>query len=220
MKVADGTEHDNTHSGNNAPSVKTSPASVSAGGGDGSDDPFDPRHLRISQDFATSAPVKRIITAIPTEKPAKQTFFRAHPNRDYHLLTQVLEVRDAQRELYLVAPNLRDALAMDATTKYLVTIITRENNVRIWPINYTDASGRSNRWNESALEAVRRAEKRWVRVVANMDIGAYDIFEAVADLPDPQWPELSFAELLKTAFKDRYITSLDHPILRRIRGEV
>ena len=27
-------------------------------------------------------------------------------------------------------------------------------------------------------------------------------------------------ELLRTAFKDRFISTLDHPVLRRLRGEV
>jgi len=30
---------------------------------------------------------------------------------------------------------------------------------------------------------------------------------------------ISFEELLKIAFKDRFIRALDHPILRRLRGE-
>jgi hypothetical protein len=39
-------------------------------------------------------------------------------------------------------------------------------------------------------------------------------------LPEPNWPELPFKELLRVAFKDKYINSLDHPILRKLRGEV
>jgi hypothetical protein len=38
-------------------------------------------------------------------------------------------------------------------------------------------------------------------------------------LPPPTWPELSFGELLKIAFKSRYIDTLDHPVLLKLRGE-
>jgi hypothetical protein len=37
---------------------------------------------------------------------------------------------------------------------------------------------------------------------------------------DPVWPELSMQELLRIAFKDRYVDTLDHIILRQLRGEV
>ena len=52
-----------------------------------------------------------------------------------------------------------------------------------------------------------------------MNLGAYEIWESTASLPDPRWPELSLQELLRTAFKDRYIADLQHPVLQRLRGE-
>ena len=55
---------------------------------------------------------------------------------------------------------------------------------------------------------------------ANMSAGGYDCWQATGNLPDPTWSDLSFRELLKLAFKDKYIDSQDHPILRRLRGEV
>ncbi|MGB5832080.1 MAG: hypothetical protein WBG92_08825 [Thiohalocapsa sp.] len=56
--------------------------------------------------------------------------------------------------------------------------------------------------------------------MANMGLGAYEVFEASGDLPDPTWPELTFTEILKVAFKGRYITEIDHPVVRRLRGEL
>ena len=50
--------------------------------------------------------------------------------------------------------------------------------------------------------------------------GKYDVFEASGSIPDPEWPELPFREMLKLCFKDRYIDSLDHPVLQSLRGEV
>jgi hypothetical protein len=38
------------------------------------------------------------------------------------------------------------------------------------------------------------------------------------DLPDPEWPEVSFQEILKIAFKDKIIQSIDHPVIQRLRG--
>ncbi len=58
----------------------------------------------------------------------------------------------------------------------------------------------------------------WVRVSANMALGAYEIFKATADLPEPEWPEVSFQEVLEIAFRDRFIGDFDHPVLQRLRG--
>jgi hypothetical protein len=53
-----------------------------------------------------------------------------------------------------------------------------------------------------------------------MSLGGYDVFQATGDLPEPKWPEQPLQELLRIAFKDRFITTLDHPVLQRLRGEV
>jgi hypothetical protein len=63
------------------------------------------------------------------------------------------------------------------------------------------------------------AAKRWVRVTANLSLGAYEVFEATGQLGEQSWPSTPFGELLRIAFRDRFISSLDHPVLRRLRGE-
>jgi hypothetical protein len=69
------------------------------------------------------------------------------------------------------------------------------------------------------LEAVELAQKSWVRVSANMDVGGYDVLTATGTIPEPEWPGLSFAEILRIAFRHKLIDSLDHPVLKKLRGE-
>jgi hypothetical protein len=52
-----------------------------------------------------------------------------------------------------------------------------------------------------------------------MSLGAYEIFEAMGKLPEPEWPDLTFEQILEIAFRDRFISDLNHPVLRRLRGE-
>jgi hypothetical protein len=35
---------------------------------------------------------------------------------------------------------------------------------------------------------------------------------------DPEWPRLTFQELLRIAFRDRLVDRLDHPVILRLRG--
>jgi len=60
--------------------------------------------------------------------------------------------------------------------------------------------------------------QRWIRLKANMALGAYEIFEASGTIPDPVWPDLSFQELLRIGFRDRLVDRIDHPVIKRLRG--
>jgi len=121
-----------------------------------------------------------------------------------------------------VARPLWVALAAEPTLrpKLLVTAISRQGVLFLWDLNLPQPDGRPNAWTQTALEAVQLAATHWVRVTANMSLGAYEGVKAAGDLGEPAWPNLSFSELLKTAFKDRFITDINHPVLRRLRGEV
>ncbi len=182
------------------------------------DDPFDPAHLRLSQDFASMIGVKKQLITVPVRRPDRQTFVRTHPDPAYRLETAVIELKD-ERETYLVASEVRGALGQDIVPMMLVTTISRQGVLTIWPIRLPDSQGRTNPWHQSALEAADLARTDWVKLVANMSLRAYDIFTAAGNLADPEWPELSFREILGLAFKDKYIDSVDHAVCRRLRGE-
>ena len=183
-------------------------------------DPFDPAALRISQDFAAAAGVKQVLATIPVRKPGKQDFIRTHPSEEYRLTTVVIELRDERSESYLVTPDLRDELIGEVIPVTLFLAINRQGVVFFWPCKLPDPSGRVNAWHESALEAAHLARDGWIRVTADMSLGAYRIFQATGELPDPEWPTESLGELLKIAFKGgKLIDAVDHPVLKRLRGE-
>ncbi len=184
-------------------------------------DPFDPESLRLSQSFSAVVGVKKAILSVPVRKPERSWFVRVHPDEKYRLQTAVIELKE-DRETYLVAPALWPELATEATfsPRALFTAANRQGVVFIWPVRLPGPDGRIDEWSRTALEAAEMATTNWVRVSANMSLGAYEVFHATGQLSDPDWPSLSFQELLRIAFKDRYISDLDHPVLRRLRGEV
>jgi hypothetical protein len=183
-------------------------------------DPFDPESLRLDPGNAEVG-VQKVLLRIPVRRPDKSWFVRAHPDPAYRLQTYLIELKE-ERELYLVAPDLRPALATEPTCKpkLLVTSVNRQGVLFLWELNLPRSDGRKDEWARTALEAVERAEKAWVRVSANMSLGAYDLAEAPAALGNPVWPQLSLRELLRIAFKDRFIDTPGHSVLRRLRGEV
>jgi hypothetical protein len=185
----------------------------------GGTDPFDPARLRLPQDFGAGLGVKKIITTVSVRKPDRQWFVRVHPDEAWRLPTAVIEIKE-DREVYLVDPALATELPGEVVPMMLFTSITRQGVPFLWPIRLPGDDGKHNEWYRTALEAAQRAQTRWVRIAANMAAGGYDVFEATGALPEPEWPDLSFPELLRIAFRDRLIRTADHPVLRRLRGEV
>jgi hypothetical protein len=184
-------------------------------------DPFDPASLRLSNDFAVSLGVKKAMLTVPVRKPDKAWFVRVHPSDDHALQTAVIELKE-DRETYLVAQPLWAHLAGESTfsPRALFTAINRQGVLFLWPVRLPGPDGKVDAWSQSALEAAQLARKGWVRVAANMALGAYDVFEANAALVEPEWPDTSFRDLLQIGFKGKLIDSMDHPVLRKLRGEV
>ena len=181
--------------------------------------PFDPARLRLSQHFGATGGVKKITTLVPSRRPNKQEFFRVRPGEEWRLDTLVYEDQ-IDRETYLVSPNLAEELSGEVRPVCLRSVITRQENLILWPCKLPTADGRSNSWNESALQAASLAEERWVRITANNSANMYDVVEPIATIPDPVWPDVTFQQMLELAFKDRFVDSPDHPVLKKLRGEV
>jgi hypothetical protein len=129
----------------------------------------------------------------------------------------IIEVKE-DREVYLVTPEMAHELPGEFAVVTLYTAANRQGVLHVWPIKLPGIDGKHNEWHRSASEAAERAMARWVRVTANMSLGAYEIFEAMGGLPAPAWPEVSFQELLKIAFRDRIVDSIEHPLVSRLRG--
>lgn len=180
---------------------------------------FDLKRLRLAQDYSTQVSVKKIITTVPVHKPNRQDFFRVKGGDDWQLPTAVIELKE-DRETYLVAPELRNALAGEFVLKILFVGINRQGVIFLWPVKLPTEDGRTDNWSRSALEAASIASEKWVRMQANMSLGAYDVFQAAGNLGEPDWPEITFDRLIEIAFQERYIDSLEHPVLKRLRGEV
>ena len=186
---------------------------------DDATNPFDPAKLRLSQNFAEKIGVKKALLTIPVRKPGRQDFIRVHPDPSYRIETAVLELKE-ERETYLVAPEVWSEVPSELTPKVLFTTTNRQGVLTLWPVRLPGEDGRLDDWNTSALKAAEMAQSDWVRVAANMSLGAYEVYVATGNLPDPEWPELPFAEILKIAFKGQFIEDLDHPVMRRLRGEL
>jgi hypothetical protein len=181
--------------------------------------PFDPAALRMDANYAAGLGVKKVLTVVPVRRPGKQEWFRVRPGDDWRLQTAIFEA-EADRETYLVDRSLWADLSGTIHPALILTCINRAGDLFLWRCKLPGTDGRPNLWIDSALAIAREAETAWRRLAANMPAGHYDGFAPTSALPDPEWPERSFPEILRTAFQGRMIDSVDHPLLRQLRGDL
>ncbi len=145
--------------------------------------------LCLSQDFTETVGVKKLLTTIPARRPNSQEFVRVHPSPDYRRNFLCIDLKD-DRETYVVRPEIAPELVGETVMKTIYTAITSLSVVFLWPVTIPPPDGKTNEWWRSAREAAELAITRWIRMRADMNLGAYQIYAAEGQIPDPEWPNL------------------------------
>ena len=180
---------------------------------------FDIASLRIPSNFGASLGVKKILNLVPVGKPINSQFFRTHPSVDMQFSAMILAPKGTQ-ETYLVSQHVAEHLPELIKPVTIILIIDRQGNLRLVPVPYPGPDGQRNPWHQSLLEALTLAKTVWLRISANMQNGGYDVYQARATLPSPEWPEHAMDEIIKIAFRGRIINDLDHPVVQGLFGKV
>ena len=174
---------------------------------------------RLSQNFQSSGEVKKAIISIPVRKPGKQEFIKVHPEATMSFETHALKVEE-DNEFYILKSNLLNEVADHVYPIILFTAINDSGDLFLWPIRLPGPDGKLNRWHQSGLEAASLAKKEWVRLQPKRSLGGYEPQLPQGELPEPQWPDMSFQEIFRIAFKNYLIDDRDHPVLKKLRGEL
>jgi hypothetical protein len=155
-------------------------------------------------------------STIPVRKPGSRNFFRVHPDEEYRLYN-VPVIEDDKHELHILADDLEIPEDLERFVSYvnLITCINHKGTLFLWWFKNS-----TNDWSKSALRIARRAIGEWVRLSADMDANGYRVETAPAELRaiEPIWPKMTFGEILNTSFDSKCIDTLDHPVIRSLRG--
>ncbi len=175
--------------------------------------------LRLPANYGATLGVKKLLTNIPVTKPKKAQFFRVHAADDMTFNAMILEQKES-RETYVVLPDVAQHLSELVRPVQIHAAIDRQNNVLLIPVPLPGEDGTRNPWHESLAQAVDLAKSKWLRISANMHTGGYDVFQAEASLPDPEWPEHTMDDLIQVAFRGKIITSLEHAVVQSLLGRI
>jgi hypothetical protein len=183
-------------------------------------DPFAPANLRLSQSFADTTAVKKLLTTVPVRKPSAQDFVRVHPDPGFCDNFPLIQLKD-DNEQYVVPANLVPDLASEVVPVTLYLATNKQGVVFFWPVRLPGEDGKDfDAW-RSAREAAEIAKNKWVRLKWNKSLGAYDIYEAENQTAEAEWPaDLGYWDLIRIAFRGHIIDNVDHPVVKRLRGLV
>lgn len=190
---------------------------------EGAPDPFDVNRLRLAANDTEGFGVQEVLLRVPYRKPGKESFFRVHPDAGFRLeRCGVIELKEDDAQTYWVDPSLWSALAAEPTFGYraVFTAVTVQMQVFLWGCRLPGSDGKLPPWVTIPLEAAEIAKKNWVKLFWDQTLRQHRVLTAPGIKVEPQWPKQSLKELVKLAFKDSVITSEDHPVLRKLRGEV
>ena len=179
----------------------------------------DLKSLRLPSNYGATLGVKKLLTNVPICRPKKMQFFRTHISDEMTFAVMLLENKEA-REYYVVVPEVAQELSGLARPVMLHASIDRQNNPFLNPVPQPGEDGTRNPWHESLAQAVDLAKQKWIRITANMHTGGYDVYEAVGELPEPDWPGHDIDALIQAAFRGKIISSLDHPVVQSLLGKI
>jgi hypothetical protein len=177
---------------------------------------WDLEQLRLPPEVTTVVADEPTLTKLPVRRPDKQEWFRVRPGEAWRFSTAVLILQE-DRSTYLVAPTVQGILEEDLVYVCLYTVVTRTGTLLLWPVRLVlpDKPSGGDSWYESAHSAATIAETTWIRLLpANR---GYHIKQARVDV-EPTWPTgiQKIEELVYLAFKERFIASSDHPVVRQL----
>jgi len=185
--------------------------------------PFDLDSLRLPPAFEQSAGVRSVIDTVLVRKPHRQEWFSVHPSPSHRGNFGLIKLKAERDEAYVVVPALLGILDSELVRATIYTCMSRNNKeLFLWPVNLVDGSQgrRIEAIYSSQHECAAAAMERPIRM---QWLGGF-YQRSISDNPSvaaPEWPDVPFSRLMELAFRKTgaLVDSLDHPVVKMLRGQ-
>lgn len=173
--------------------------------------------LKLPNNYDSLLHTKRILTNVPLRKPFKHEWIRTHPT--WEQPAPVLKLSgDRRDELWLLKNELVPGVPADLiVAMHFVPTINRQGTIAMWPLRIPATDGRADAWAQTALNIAREAREQWIQLHSDTAIGAYVYLTLDEVVEDPDWSVVpSWTEFRELAFRSKFITDFDHPVLQMV----
>jgi len=174
------------------------------------------KYLKSTEELVNIQPVKRL-GSIDVRKPKKQEWFRSHLG----MFAEISVIRrESTGDFYAVDPVLVHELAEETREAYIAAAVSYEGALFLWPIIKPKADGSGIQLFENDLADLYLSRQCWIRRQWAPGSKSYKVDQANTDR-SPEWPENSnISDWVTRAFRGRFIDSLDHQLVRQLRGDL
>jgi hypothetical protein len=192
--------------------------------------PDEPPTAKPADTSAYTTPEDDLVNIVPVglgaitvrSRPPKDDWFRSHP--DGAMATGMTLIKGKMGEVYAVRRELIPVVGPEvikALVKASVTAcITIDGAKFLWCIIHP--SGNANQQHfDNALSARDLSRSTWIRFYWDANQESHvTVTPKHSSAGDPQWPDASLNEWIEKGFRGRFIDANDHPLFRKIRGEL
>ena len=187
---------------------------------------YDPWDLDAARNRQKKERRVKVVTVYRVaSRPRMGSFIRVHPDPAYQidsLLYVAKDERGIDSETYFVDWGFADEVVSSEWSMFFrparlyLAIERHASKPYVHYVRYAREGEKDNDWWQSGRSVVERAMKEWVQPF-NAG-GNYDFHPAMRPIPDPEWPDTPFGEILRIAFKGRLIDSWDHEVMKALVG--
>lgn len=181
------------------------------------DDEIDLKDYTYRENFAVDSNLRGEQTVIPVRRPDPQSWIYISSRPELRTTVAILELKQ-QREVFLVKQEIATSLDGDVSNRLLVPYQDREGGLFLWAVKLSDSRGNLDSWTTSALRIVTEYCDRWIKIKSRMNAGCYEVIPAPIESPAPEWPAAGLQFLVNRAFKNKLITSVQDPVIKRLKG--
>jgi hypothetical protein len=209
LKAANGNGHDQ--------GPKVTVADITA------DNVFDNLHLIRKAEPTNLVAETPVEVVMAIRKPKPKEFFRVCPDREMSITmtTYVRKIDGSfEEEFWSVLPRVEGFLAeMEEGRSVQLLLCQTDKGINFfWPIPIVEGSDRPHV--VSARACARLALTKWIRIKWRKADATYQAYEKKSQTQEAAWPDEPLRVLLKRAFGNRIIDSIEHKvILEDLYGE-
>jgi hypothetical protein len=196
------------------------PAKVVAGVGD----EIDLAAITIRSNHIAKGATRQILNEVPVGRPGNSDWVWVFYDPAYRLECAVYEPKSttstSKGRTHLVTPAVVEKMKFERGIRNveIFTFVDRHGNLGLWPVGFPNEE-RENAWIDSARDAAINHAGKWINIRSDLTANRYLLSEPISPLPAPAAPALPLSKLLAIAFKGRVIDSVDHPLMRELRGD-
>jgi hypothetical protein len=158
--------------------------------------------------------IHSITDPVEVRPPCAGEWFRVKPGDERRAST--LALRDAGTGcVYLLPRELWPALGATLVPVCLRAWTNLTGRLAVWPIGLPTLEGGPELTLGPTCVVAELAEMKWCRLRNALHGQGVILSTQREGLPEPEWPDVSFIDIVELAFRDRLITSLDHPVIHQ-----